>query len=126
MSIFLFHGTIKSTVPLELEESAAIDGCGRYRTFFNIVLPLLKPTIATTVIINTLNLWNDYLLPSLVLGDSRLHTLPIAARVFYGAFSSDLGLLLAALVLMILPVLILYLFLQKHIIDGVVAGAVKG
>ena len=104
----------------------ALDGCGRFRIFFQVVLPLLKPIVATTVIINALNLWNDYLLPSLILGDSRLHTLPVAARVFYGAFSSDLGLLLAALVLMIIPVLLLYLLLQKYIIEGVVAGAVKG
>ena len=95
MSTFLFYGAVKGTVPLEMEESAALDGCGRYRTFFQVVLPLLKPIVATTVIINTLNLWNDYLLPSLILGDGRLHTLPVAARVFYGAFSSDLGLLLA-------------------------------
>lgn len=126
MSTFLFYGAVKGTVPLEMEESAALDGCGRYRTFFQVVLPLLKPIVATTVIINTLNLWNDYLLPSLILGDGRLHTLPVAARVFYGAFSSDLGLLLAALVLMIIPVLVLYLLLQKYIIEGVVAGAVKG
>lgn len=126
MSTFLFYGAVKSTIPLEMEESAALDGCGRFRIFFQVVLPLLKPIVATTVIINTLNLWNDYLLPSLILGDSRLHTLPVAARVFYGAFSSDLGLLLAALVLMIIPVLLLYLLLQKYIIEGVVAGAVKG
>lgn len=126
MSSFLFYGAVKSTIPLEMEESAALDGCGRFRIFFQVVLPLLKPIVATTVIINTLNLWNDYLLPSLILGDSRLHTLPVAARVFYGAFSSDLGLLLAALVLMIIPVLLLYLLLQKYIIEGVVAGAVKG
>lgn len=126
MSTFLFYGAIKGTVPREMEESAALDGCGRFRTFFQVVLPLLKPIIATTVIINTLNLWNDYLLPSLILGDSKLHTLPVATKVFYGAFSSDLGLLLAALVLMIIPILILYLVLQKYIIDGVVAGAVKG
>lgn len=126
MSTFLFCGAIKSTVPQEMEESAALDGCGKFRTFFQVVLPLLKPITATTAIINTLNLWNDYLLPSLILGDSSLHTLPVAARVFYGAFSSDLGLLLAALVLMIIPVLVLYLLLQKYIIDGVVAGAVKG
>jgi len=126
MSCFLFHGAVKSTIPLELEDAAAIDGCGSFKIFFQIVLPLLKPTIVTTVIINTLNLWNDYLLPSLILGDSKLYTLPIATRIFYGAFSSDLGLLLAALVLMILPILALYLFLQKYIIEGVVAGAVKG
>lgn len=126
MSTFLFYGAVKSTIPLEMEESAALDGCGRFRIFFQVALPLLKPIVATTVIINTLNLWNDYLLPSLILGDSRLHTLPVAARVFYGTFSSDLGLLLAALVLMIIPVLLLYLLLQKYIIEGVVAGAVKG
>lgn len=126
MSCFLFHGAVKSTIPLELEDAAAIDGCGSFKIFFQIVLPLLKPTIVTTVIINTLNLWNDYLLPSLILGDSKLYTLPIATRIFYGAFSSDLGLILAALVLMILPILALYLFLQKYIIEGVVAGAVKG
>ena len=124
MSSFLFYGAVKSTIPPEMEESAALDGCGRFRIFFQVVLPLLKPIVATTVIINALNLWNDYLLPSLILGDSRLHTLPVAARVFYGAFSSDLGLLLA--VLMIIPVLLLYLLLQKYIIEGVVAGAVKG
>lgn len=126
MSCFLFCGTIKATIPMELEEAASIDGCSQFQIFWKIVFPLLKPTIATTVIINALNIWNDYLLPSLILSDSRLRTLPIATRVFYGAFSADLGLLMAALVLMILPILILYLFLQKHIIDGVVAGAVKG
>lgn len=126
MGIFLFHGAIKSTVPMELEESAGIDGCGRYKTFFMIVLPLLKPMIATLVIIDALNLWNDYLLPSLVLGKKELYTLPIAARAFYGTFSSDLGLMMAALVLTIIPILVLYLFLQKYIIEGVVAGAVKG
>lgn len=126
MSCFLFYGTIKATIPMELEEAASIDGCSQFQIFRKIVFPLLKPTIATTVIINALNIWNDYLLPSLILSDSRLRTLPIATRVFYGAFSADLGLLMAALVLMILPILILYLFLQKHIIDGVVAGAVKG
>ena len=126
MSSFLFYGTIKSTIPIELEEAASIDGCGQFQIFRKIVFPLLKPTIATTIIINALNIWNDYLLPSLILTDSKMQTLPIATRVFYGAFSADLGLLMAALVLMIVPILILYLFLQRHIIDGVVAGAVKG
>ena len=126
MSSFLFYGTIKSTIPIELEEAASIDGCGQFQIFRKIVFPLLKPTIATTIIINALNIWNDYLLPSLILTDSKMQTLPIATRVFYGAFSADLGLLMAALVLMIVPILVLYLFLQRHIIDGVVAGAVKG
>ena len=126
MSCFLFCGNIRATIPLELEEAASIDGCGPFQTFRKIVFPLLKPTIATTIIINALNTWNDYLLPSLILTDTKLQTLPIATRVFYGAFSADLGLLMAALVLMVVPILVLYLFLQKHIIDGVVAGAVKG
>ncbi len=125
MGVFLFRGTIQSTIPIELEEAAQIDGCGRTAIFFRVVFPLLKPAAATLVIIDVLNLWNDYLLPSLVLGKEELYTLPVATRVFYGAFSSDLGLLMAALVLMILPVLILYLALQKYIIAGVVAGAVK-
>ncbi len=125
MGVFLFRGTIESTIPIELEEAAQIDGCGRTAIFFRVVFPLLKPAAATLVIIDVLNLWNDYLLPSLVLGKEELYTLPVATRVFYGAFSSDLGLLMAALVLMILPVLILYLALQKYIIAGVVAGAVK-
>ena len=126
MSCFLFCGTIRSTIPLELEDAASIDGCSQFQIFRKIVFPLLKPTIATTIIINALNIWNDYLLPSLILTDNELQTLPIATRVFYGAFSSDLNLLMAALVLMIVPILVLYLFLQKHIINGVVAGAVKG
>ena len=126
MSCFLFCGTIRSTIPLELEEAASIDGCSQFQIFRKIVFPLLKPTIATTIIINALNIWNDYLLPSLILTDNELQTLPIVTRVFYGAFSSDLNLLMAALVLMIVPILVLYLFLQKHIINGVVAGAVKG
>lgn len=126
MSCFLFCGNIRATIPLELEEAASIDGCGPFQTFRKIVFPLLKPTIATTVVINALNIWNDYLLPSLILTDTELQTLPIATRVFYGAFSADLNLLMAALVLMVVPILVLYLFLQKHIIDGVVAGAVKG
>lgn len=126
MSCFLFCGTIRSTIPLELEEAASIDGAGQFQIFRKIVFPLLKPSIATTIIINALNIWNDYLLPSLILTDNELQTLPIAARVFYGAFSADLNLLMAALVLMIVPILILYIFLQKHIINGVVAGAVKG
>ena len=126
MSCFLFCGTIRSTIPLELEEAASIDGCSQFQIFRKIVFPLLKPTIATTIIINALNIWNDYLLPSLILTDNELQTLPIATRVFYGAFSSDLNLLMAALVLMIVPILVLYLFLQKHIINGLVAGAVKG
>lgn len=126
MGTFLFHGAIKSTVPLELEEAARIDGCGKIRTFGSIVFPLLKPMCATLIVIDALAVWNDYLLPSLVLGKKELYTLPIAARVFHGTYSSDYGLMMAGLILSVIPVLALYLVLQRYIIEGVVTGAVKG
>ena len=90
-----------------------------------VVFPLLKPTTATLVILNVLAFWNDYLLPSLVLGKKNLYTLPLSTYSFYGTYSSDYGVIMAALVLTVAPILVLYLFLQKEIIDGVVAGAVK-
>ena len=102
-----------------------MDGCSRIQTFFKIVFPLLKPTTATLVILNVLAFWNDYLLPSLVLGKKELYTLPLSTYVFYGTYSADYGVIMAALVLIIAPILVLYLFLQKQIINGVVAGAVK-
>lgn len=92
---------------------------------FKVVFPLLKPTTATLVILNVLAFWNDYLLPSLVLGKKNLYTLPLSTYSFYGTYSSDYGVIMAALVLTVAPILVLYLFLQKEIIDGVVAGAVK-
>ena len=125
MSVFIFQGFIKSNVPLALEEAAKIDGCGRYRTFFQIVFPLLGPTTATLIILNVLAFWNDYLLPSLVLGVKAIKTLPLSTYVFYGTYSANYGVIMAALVLTVAPIVILYLFLQKQIIDGVVAGAVK-
>lgn len=126
MGMFLFHGAIKGSIPLELEEAAEIDGCGKIRTFFNIVFPLLKPTSATLIVIDALAIWNDYLLPSLVLGKKNLYTLPITARVFHGTYSSDYGLMMAGLILSVIPILILYVVLQKNIIEGVVSGSVKG
>lgn len=126
MGTFLFHGAIVSSIPFELEEAARIDGCGRLRTYYTIVMPLLKPTVVTLVIIDALAIWNDYLLPSLILSRKELYTLPIAAQSFHGDFSSDYGLMMAGLVMTVLPILILYFALQKHIIDGVVSGAVKG
>ena len=125
MSVFIFQGFIKSNVPLALEEAAKIDGCGRYRTFFQIVFPLLGPTTATLIILNVLAFWNDYLLPSLVLGVKAIKTLPLSTYEFYGTFSADYGLIMAALILTVLPILVIYLVLQKAIISGVVAGAVK-
>ena len=126
MATFMFHGAIHTNIPLELEEAALIDGCSRWQTFWKIVFPLLKPTIATVAIIDAMGFWNDYLLPSLVLTDKAIYTIPIATQQFYGTYSTDIGLVMAALVLAMLPILILYLFLQKYIVAGVTSGAVKG
>lgn len=125
MSMFMFSGFLKSSIPLSLEEAAKIDGCSRMGTFFRIVFPLLKPTTATLVVLNVMAYWNDYLLPSLVLGQKELYTLPLSTYSFYGTYSSDYGMIMAALILTVLPILILYMFLQKQIINGVIAGAVK-
>ena len=126
MAMFMFHGAIKTNIPLELEEAATIDGCNRWQTYWKIVFPLLKPTIATVAIINAMAYWNDYLLPSLVLTRKELYTIPIATQAFYGTYSTDIGLVMAALLLAMLPILILYVFLQRYIVEGVTAGAVKG
>ena len=126
MATFMFHGAINTNIPLELEEAALIDGCTRWQTWWKVVFPLLKPTIATVAIIDAMAFWNDYLLPSLVLQKKELYTIPIATQAFYGTFSSDLGLIMAALLLAMLPILILYLLLQQFIVEGVTSGAVKG
>ena len=126
MAMFMFHGAIKTNIPLELEEAATIDGCSKWQTYWKIVFPLLKPTIATVAIINAMAYWNDYLLPSLVLTKKNLYTIPIATQAFYGTYSTDIGLVMAALLLAMLPILILYVFLQRYIVQGVTAGAVKG
>jgi raffinose/stachyose/melibiose transport system permease protein len=125
MATFMFHGAIHTNVPIALEEAATIDGCSRWQIFWKIVFPLLKPTIATVAIIDAMAFWNDYLLPSLVLAKKELYTLPIATQVFYGTFSTDIGLIMAALLLAMLPILILYMFLQRYIVEGVTSGAVK-
>lgn len=125
MATFMFHGAIHTNVPIDLEEAADIDGCSRWQTYWQVVFPLLKPTIATVAIIDAMGHWNDYLLPSLVLGRKELYTIPIATQVFYGTYSTDIGLVMAALLLAMLPILLLYLFLQRYIVEGVTAGAVK-
>lgn len=125
MSVFMFHGFIKGNVPMALEEAAYIDGCTHSQTFFKIVLPLLKPIISTMVILNSLAFWNDFLLPSLVLTDKKLLTLPLSTYSFYGTYSADYGTIMVGLLLCVVPILILYVALQKQIIGGVVAGAVK-
>lgn len=125
MATFMFHGAIFTNVPIALEEAATIDGCSRWQTYWKIVFPLLKPTIATVAIIDAMAFWNDYLLPSLVLARKELYTIPIATQVFYGTYSTDIGLVMAALLLAMLPILILYMFLQRYIVEGVTSGAVK-
>ena len=126
LAVFMFCGYMKSC-PLEIEESAMVDGCTPVRTFFSIVMPILQPTYVTTAILETMWIWNDYLLPYLVLNLKKYKTIPIAIQYLKGGYGSvDMGAMMAMLVLSILPIIILYLFLQKYIIKGMVAGAVKG
>lgn len=125
MSILLYHGFIKS-IPADLEEAAAIDGCGPVRTFFMIVLPLLKGISATVAILCVMSLWNDFLLPSLTINKADLQTLPLKTYLFFGAYSKKWNLGTAALVLAVIPVVTFYAFCQKYIIKGVTEGAVKG
>lgn len=127
LSVFMFSGFIKS-IPTEIEEAATIDGCSPIRTFFSVVFPILKPTAITVAILNAMWIWNDYLLPYLVLGSGENKTLPVAVQMALtgGYGNKDMGALMAMLVLTILPIIIFYLFCQKYIIRGVVAGAVKG
>jgi raffinose/stachyose/melibiose transport system permease protein len=124
MAIFLYYGFIKN-VPLEMEEAATIDGCNRFDLFWRIVFPNLKPITVTVAILNVISLWNDYLLPSLTLRTPSLLTIPLATFYFFGEFTIQWDLALAGLLLTIIPVIIFYLFAQKYIIKGVVAGAIK-
>ena len=125
LSIFMFVGFIKS-IPLSIEEAATIDGCNPIQIFYHVVFPILKPTTVTVAILNTMWIWNDYLLPYLVIG-TDYKTLPIAVQYLKGGYGSvDMGAMMAVLVLSILPIIIFYLFSQKYIISGVAAGAVKG
>ncbi len=127
LSVFMFSGFVKS-IPNEIEEAAIIDGCNPIQTFFRIVFPILRPTAITVAILNAMWIWNDYLLPYLVLGSGENRTLPVAVQMALtgGYGNKDMGALMAMLVLAILPIIIFYLFSQKYIIRGVVAGAVKG
>ena len=125
MSIFIFHGFIKS-VPLELEEAADIDGCSRAGTFFRIVLPLLQPVFVTVLVLNGLWIWNDYLLPLLVLGASgNIRTIPLAVQGFNGAYVKQWNLIMTSTLLAMTPIIILYLFAQKYIVQGMVDGSIK-
>ena len=126
LAVFMFTGFMKS-IPLEIEEAAAIDGCGPLRTFFNVVLPMLKPTLISVGILELMWVWNDYLLPYLVLDITEYRTIPIHVQYLKGSYGTvDLGATMAIIMLSIIPIIIVYLFCQKHIIKGVAAGAVKG
>ena len=126
LSVFMFTGFVKS-IPIEIEEAAMIDGCNPLQTFFGVVLPVLKPTCVTVAILQTMWIWNDYLLPYLVLNLKKYITIPIAVQYLKGGYGSvDMGAMMGVLVLAIIPIIIFYLFCQKYIIEGVVAGAVKG
>ena len=126
LSVFMFTGFVKS-IPIEIEEAAMIDGCNPLQTFFGVVLPVLKPTCVTVAILQTMWIWNDYLLPYLVLDLKKYITIPIAVQYLKGGYGSvDMGAMMGVLVLAIIPIIIFYLFCQRYIIEGVVAGAVKG
>ncbi|MBQ1451891.1 MAG: carbohydrate ABC transporter permease [Clostridia bacterium] len=126
LAIFMFVGFVKS-IPLEIEEAAAIDGCGPIRTFFMVVLPMLKPTLISVGVLEIMWVWNDYLLPYLVLDRNQYMTIPIHIQYLKGSYGTvDMGATMALILLSIVPVIIFYLICQKHIIKGVAAGAVKG
>ena len=125
LAVFMFCGFLKS-VPLEIEEAAMMDGCNPIQTFFMIVFPIMKPTAITVAILNTMWIWNDYLLPYLLIG-SEYKTIPVSVQYLRGGYGSvDMGAMMAMLVLAIIPIVVFYLSCQKYIIKGVVAGAVKG
>lgn len=126
LAVFMFVGFVKG-IPLDIEEAAAIDGCSPMRTFFSVVLPMMKPTLVSVTILEMMWVWNDYLLPYLVLDITEYRTLPIHIQYLKGSYGTvDLGATMALILLSIIPVIIFYLSCQKHIIKGVAAGAVKG
>ncbi len=126
LAVFMFVGFVKS-IPLDIEEAAAMDGCSPFRTFFSVVFPMLKPTMISVAILEIMWVWNDYLLPYLVLDITKYRTLPIHIQYLKGSYGTvDLGATMALILLSIIPVIVFYLTCQKHIIKGVAAGAVKG
>ena len=126
LAVFMFTGFMKS-VPIEIEESAMIDGCNPIQLFFRIVFPILKPTMISTAILETMWVWNDYLLPTLVLDIKKYRTIPMAIQYFRGGYGRvELAPMMACIIIAIVPIIILYVACQKYIIEGVIAGAVKG
>ena len=126
LAVFMFCGFVKS-IPIEIEEAAMIDGCNPLEIFFQVVLPVLKPTCISVAILQTMWIWNDYLLPYLVLDITKYKTIPIAIQYLKGGYGAiDMGAMMGMLVLAIIPIVVFYMFCQRYIIEGVVAGAVKG
>ena len=126
LAVFMFTGFMKS-VPIEIEEAAMIDGCNPLQIFFKVVFPILKPTMISTAILETMWVWNDYLLPTLVLDIKKYRTIPMAIQYFRGGYGRvELAPMMACIIIAIIPIIILYMTCQKYIIEGVVAGAVKG
>ena len=126
LAVFMFTGFMKS-VPMEIEEAAMIDGCNPIQIFFKVVFPILKPTMISTAILETMWVWNDYLLPTLVLDIKKYRTIPMAIQYFRGGYGRvELAPMMACIIIAIIPIIILYMTCQKYIIEGVVAGAVKG
>ena len=123
MSIFLYHGFIKA-IPKEVEEAATIDGCSKWQTYTKVILPLLKPTTVTVAVLNSIWVWNDFLLPFLTV-NGKINTIPLAMNNFFGAFSKQWELAMAALILAIIPIVVFYFFIQKQIIAGIVQGSIK-
>ena len=126
LAVFMFTGFVKS-IPLEIEEAAMIDGCSPIQTYFQVLVPILKPTIISTAILETMWVWNDYLLPTLVLDIKKYRTIPMAIQYFRGSYGTvNMGAMMASIMIDIIPIIIMYLVSQKYIIEGVIAGAVKG
>ena len=125
MAVFLYNGFVKS-IPVELEEAAYIDGCNYIQTYFMIVFPMLKPITATICITNVLWIWNDFLLPLVIISDSKKYTLLLSTNTLFGQYSSDWTAILSALILAALPVIVFYALFQKQILKGVTDGALKG
>ena len=126
LAVFMFVGFVKG-IPLDIEEAAAIDGCNPFRTYFSVVLPMMKPTIVSVAILEIMWIWNDYLLPYLVLDKKEYRTIPIQIQYLQGSYGQvDYGATMALIVLCLIPIILVYAFSQKHIIKGVVSGAVKG
>lgn len=124
MAVFLYFGALRS-ISKSLDEAATIDGCNRFQIFWHIIFPMLKPTTVTVIVLNSIWFWNDYLLPSLVINRSGMYTIPLKMFYFFGEYSKQWHLALAGLLIAILPVVVMYMFLQKYIIKGVSDGAVK-